>query len=167
MKRTFCYIFLGCEFLFSIFILFGAMIEHDILAKIIYIIAALLICPFKYILLKKVISKKYYIICRIVGLFFGLVLVVVSTVFFADMSIDEKMVVNKGIIYIENRYSKYDQVSINGYEISEVEEKGEKKILKLKMDIVAKKDSKEEKREEICYVGYNEKTLTYTFENYK
>lgn len=92
---------------------------------------------------------------------------VISIALFSDRSIDERMVLDNGLICVQNKYSKYDEISVNDYEIFDVEEKDGKKIVKLEMNITAKKDGKEEKKKESFYVGYNKETAEYTFENYE
>ncbi len=51
MRKILSDFFNGIGCLFSTFVLFGAIIEQNIIAKIIYILAALLICPFFYFII--------------------------------------------------------------------------------------------------------------------
>lgn len=167
MRKIVSIFFNGIVCLFSIFILFGAIIELNIIAKMIYILAALLICPFFYFMLKKKLVKKKYIFVKVCGFFVGFVLLILSTVFFADKSINEKMVVEKGAVYLQNKYYDYDAISIKKYDISDVNNNGSKKVVKLELVFNAAKGNKVEKKTEICYVGYNEETGDYMLEDYK
>ena len=75
MRKILSDFFNGIGCLFSTFVLFGAIIEQNIIAKIIYILAALLICPFFYFIIKKKVIKKRYIFARVSGFFVGFILV--------------------------------------------------------------------------------------------
>jgi hypothetical protein len=167
MRKILSDFFNGIGCLFSTFVLFGAIIEQNIIAKIIYILAALLICPFFYFIIKKKVIKKRYIFARVSGFFVGFILLIVSTVFFADNSINEKMVVEKGAVYIQNKYYDYDAISIKEYDISDVDTNNSKKVVKLELIFNAAKGNKIEKKTEICYVVYNEETGEYMLEDYK
>lgn len=167
MRKIVSIFFNGIVCLFSVFILFGAIVELNIIAKIIYILAALLICPFFYFIIKKKVIKKRYIFVKASGFFVGFVLLIISTVFFADKSINEKMVVEKGTVYIQNKYYDYNVISIKKYDISDVNINGSKKVVKLELVFNAAKGNEVEKKTEVCYVGYNEETGEYMLEDYK
>ena len=87
------------------------------------------------------------------------VLLIVSTVFFADNSINEKMVVEKGAVYIQNKYYDYDAISIKEYDISDVDTNNSKKVVKLELIFNAEKGNKIEKKQKFAMLATMKKLV--------
>ena len=81
--------------------------------------------------------------------------------FFADHSLDEKAAVEKAAMELEEKYQKYDAVSIKGYELKTLEETENMQIVSVKLTFNAVREGKVEKRQETYQIRYDKDTLDY------
>ena len=137
----------------SLFICIGVFSENEMKAKIGCALAALLICPLPYLFVKLKMNGKKFALIRGIGVGIGCVVLVISIVFFADHSLDEKAAVEKA--------QKYDAVSIKGYELKTLEETENMQIVSVKLTFNAVREGKVEKRQETYQIRYDKDTLDY------
>ena len=145
----------------SLFICIGVFSENEMKAKIGCALAALLICPLPYLFVKLKMNGKKFALIRGIGVGIGCVVLVISIVFFADHSLDEKAAVEKAAMELEEKYQKYDAVSIKGYELKTLEETENMQIVSVKLTFNAVREGKVEKRQETYQIRYDEDTLDY------
>lgn len=108
--------------LFSLFVCIGIFVEPGIGAKIGYIFVVILLCPLPYLLFKSKVNEKGFALLRGAGIGIGLVLLVVTTVFWADHSLNEQKAIELTVSSLEEKYNDYDALSVKDYEIRTIEE---------------------------------------------